>query len=490
MEQINKLVEKQEKLAEELNKKYMNLKKDSKSRKTEPYLLAKLQDVEDVWQDFVAQHQEIVKSGRSSEHPYAKTNYYNQVEVIYLKAKVYLKECQETLKDETKETQMEQFLDQERRIDLLRADIESSKTATEGYEQYLEDIKRQFMTIVDKDIELGRMKQENRELQYYKDDKFLNIKTEYRAATITLDRQIKQQRCSPTRTTFNSMALPRIKIPIFNGKYEEWPTFQDIFTTMIDTNANISMVEKMQYLKTYVKGEAEKAIQHYEITESNYTSAWKELKERYDNKRRIVNKLINKILHIPQMQRELSEYLKNIYNTVKECLEALKMQKIDTTSWDPMMVCIVTNKWDARTNDLYEATVDNIFEVQPLESVLKFLLKRFQTMEASEAKPSDRRGTQSGYRGFEERGYRGIDERGPQTNCRDAEDKRVAMTKCKYCNRSHSIYSCVDFKGLDNIQRHEFIKKQKLCFSCLNHDSSKKCLSRLQCRTCNKNHKI
>lgn len=150
------------------------------------------------------------------------------------------------------------FVEEKRRIDLLRADIEISITATEGYEQYLEDIKRQFMTIVDQDIELSLMKQENRELQYYKDDKFLNIKMEYRAATITLDRQIKQQRCSPTRTMFNSMALPRLKIPIFNGKYEEWPTFQDIFTTMIETNANISMVEKMQYLKIFTLKEKRK----------------------------------------------------------------------------------------------------------------------------------------------------------------------------------------------------------------------------------------
>lgn len=44
------------------------------------------------------------------------------------------------LKDQSKDTQIEHFLDWERRIDLLRADIESWQTATEGYEQYLEDI--------------------------------------------------------------------------------------------------------------------------------------------------------------------------------------------------------------------------------------------------------------------------------------------------------------------------------------------------------------
>lgn len=328
MEQLNKIVEKQEQLAEELNKKFINIKKDPRSRKTEAYLLEKLKEIDDIWQEFSSQHQEIAKiTGKSTENPYIKTNYFNQVEVIYLKAKAYLREQQEILRDRTNDAQVQKICDQERRIDLLRADIESSKTATEGYEQYLEDIKKQFMIVVDKDIELSRIRHEYSDRQYYKEDTFHNIKREYRTATIALDRQIKQQRCLPTHTT-NTMALPRLTIPFFNGKYDEWPTFQDIFATMIDTNVNISMVEKMQYLKTYVKGEAEKAIQHYEITETNYTSAWNELKERYDNKRRIVNKLINKILHIPQTQRESAENLKTLYNTVKECLEALKCKKL------------------------------------------------------------------------------------------------------------------------------------------------------------------
>lgn len=43
------------------------------------------------------------------------------------------------LRNKIKDTEVEQFLD------LLRADIESSKTATEEHEQNLEDIKRQFM---------------------------------------------------------------------------------------------------------------------------------------------------------------------------------------------------------------------------------------------------------------------------------------------------------------------------------------------------------
>lgn len=42
MKQLKKLVEKQEQLAEKLNKKYTNLKKNPKSRKTDTYLLGKL----------------------------------------------------------------------------------------------------------------------------------------------------------------------------------------------------------------------------------------------------------------------------------------------------------------------------------------------------------------------------------------------------------------------------------------------------------------
>lgn len=54
--------------------------------------------------------------------------------------------------------------------------------------------------------------------------------------------------------------LPRIQLPQFSGKFEEWPAFRDLFRSIITEEASLSKVEKMHYLKTNVKGDAKKLI--------------------------------------------------------------------------------------------------------------------------------------------------------------------------------------------------------------------------------------
>ncbi|RVE43949.1 hypothetical protein evm_011418 [Chilo suppressalis] len=50
---------------------------------------------------------------------------------------------------------------------------------------------------------------------------------------------------------------PRMEIPIFTGNYNYWVSFKDLFTETIHRNPSMSNAQKMQYLKSKVKGEAE-----------------------------------------------------------------------------------------------------------------------------------------------------------------------------------------------------------------------------------------
>lgn len=48
----------------------------------------------------------------------------------------------------------------------------------------------------------------------------------------------------PPRTT-----LPRIQLPQFSGRYEDWPPFRDLFTSLITNDQSISDVARLHYLK-------------------------------------------------------------------------------------------------------------------------------------------------------------------------------------------------------------------------------------------------
>lgn len=43
-----------------------------------------------------------------------------------------------------------------------------------------------------------------------------------------------------------------LEIPTFSGKFEEWPAFQDLFKSMVYSNASIVEVQTFVYLRMYL----------------------------------------------------------------------------------------------------------------------------------------------------------------------------------------------------------------------------------------------
>ena len=77
-------------------------------------------------------------------------------------------------------------------------------------------------------------------------------------------------------------SLPRLKISSFSGAFEDWPTFRDLFQSIVGSNSSLSAIEKFHYLKTCLEGPAkELLIQPLAMTEDYYPRAWELLSERY-----------------------------------------------------------------------------------------------------------------------------------------------------------------------------------------------------------------
>lgn len=79
----------------------------------------------------------------------------------------------------------------------------------------------------------------------------------------------------------------KIEIPTFSSSYEHCTAFKDLFVETIHSNPSLSKTQRMQFLKSKMKGEAEKLIQHLSISSENYETAWEILNHRYSNKKLI-----------------------------------------------------------------------------------------------------------------------------------------------------------------------------------------------------------
>ncbi|XP_036345958.1 uncharacterized protein LOC118755513 [Rhagoletis pomonella] len=70
----------------------------------------------------------------------------------------------------------------------------------------------------------------------------------------------------------HEIRLPHIQIPEFDGTYTEWIRFRDLFEAMIHTRANLSDVERFEYLQTRLKGDALSLVKHLRPTNDPHKS--------------------------------------------------------------------------------------------------------------------------------------------------------------------------------------------------------------------------
>ncbi len=128
----------------------------------------------------------------------------------------------------------------------------------------------------------------------------------------------------PATTKTTHMRLPDMSLPKFDGKYEDWPTFQDLFTAGFHNNSTLSGSQKLQYLKSCLSGEAASIIKSFTITDVNYNEAWSLLEQQYDNKREIVMSHVKRLLFQPSIKQESAAALQEMLTLTLECLRSLK----------------------------------------------------------------------------------------------------------------------------------------------------------------------
>lgn len=163
----------------------------------------------------------------------------------------------------------------------------------------------------------------------------------------------------------NIMKLKPIEIPKFRGDYENWFSFRDLFSNLYHNNPSLTGSEKLHYLKSSLDGDAARLISHLQSTDANYESAWQIITSRYENKRLLVNRQLEMIWSLQNIQTESTFHLKKMHDTVREALHALKNLEVNYETWDPILLIILIKKLDKDTHRLYE--------VQKIEEFLLFL---------------------------------------------------------------------------------------------------------------------
>lgn len=121
-----------------------------------------------------------------------------------------------------------------------------------------------------------------------------------------------------------------------------------MFESLIASNDALPNVQKLHYLRSALTGEAAKVINSLEITNDNYAVAWNLLKQRFENKRLIVQYLIQMLFDIPAITRESYADLRQLVDNISQYTQSLTKLGQPVENWSTMIIHIILSKIGSR----------------------------------------------------------------------------------------------------------------------------------------------
>lgn len=100
-----------------------------------------------------------------------------------------------------------------------------------------------------------------------------------------------------------TVKLPTISIKQFSGDILEWMPFWENFAAAID-QSKMSDVEKLSYLRSYLKGEPLLVIANLSLTAANYAEAKKQLDHVDGKKNILIEAHLKKLENLPAVKQE------------------------------------------------------------------------------------------------------------------------------------------------------------------------------------------
>lgn len=294
----------------------------------------------------------------------------------------------------------------------------------------------------------------------------------------------------PQCKNFSELKLPKVELPTFNGAYEEWMAFHNMFTATVHNNMSMEPIVKLQRLKAALTGDAALIVKNLELNAANYTVARSLLLNRYQHSRRLVNSYMKKLFDFPNIKIESSTALKNLINTLNDCTSALSQLDLDVKTY--ILIYIICRKLPQTVLSAWEESLVSSNDLPTFEKFSNFLEARFRLMEMIEPSCS------TSQKSFHINSIPDQDTKPKKKTTRSSKNNSnktkgaegtVSKSKCILCKSLHNLNKCDLFLQMSQPVKLQTVKDNQHCVNCLSsfHTTSH-CGSKHVCRVCSKRH--
>lgn len=142
-----------------------------------------------------------------------------------------------------------------------------------------------------------------------------------------------------------SVRLPKLEIERFDGDPVKWKSFFDSFNSTIHENENLSNVEKMSYLKSFLSDSAATTVSGLSLSNENYSAAIELLTNRFGNEHVLISSHMNKLLQVDSiLSIRDTEGLRRIYDNIESQVRSLKNIGIKPEQYGSMLIPVLNSK--------------------------------------------------------------------------------------------------------------------------------------------------
>lgn len=280
----------------------------------------------------------------------------------------------------------------------------------------------------------------------------------------------------------SSLRTPKIELPEFDGSIENWIHYRDMFISLVHENSNLEDIQKFHFLRTSMKipKGTSNVVDNFTFAASNYQAAWTAVRQRFDDKRKIVRHHLKTLFEMKRIQNASAIELRKLSDTVSSALSSLAQQgfKLDESNdfGNLLIVHIVTELLDAET--IKEWRKDIIDDFCSWKDLQNFLISLQRSLDDQQI-PSK---TPSRHQDLKTHKFKSL----VTSNVRQSES---TTPKCWLCSEQHRLYQCSNFLSKSVSERFAFVKEKQLCHNCLSPaHQAKDCTSKFKCHTCKKPH--
>ncbi len=272
--------------------------------------------------------------------------------------------------------------------------------------------------------------------------------------------------------------LPKLSLKKFTGNPTDWQSFYDSYTAAVHSNDTLSKVDKFNYLKTLLEGPAASAIAGFSLTEENYETALKLLKDRYANPQVIVSSHVDALLKLESVSNihEISK-VRNLYDTIETHIRSLANLEIPSESYGTILIPMILAKLPQEMQLLISRKVgkDN-WKLDDLLREFRIELEareRCSLIHTTAEKKDTIRKTNEPY----------------TSAALFTTGDTTPIQRCSYCGEQHLSSKCNIIT--DIAARRAILRRKGKCFACLKSGHIvRHCPSKFRCPKCENNHHI